>query len=197
MPQSHYDNIAKHYEGVMRPLERWFLGRLRERALNNIPEQSLTLEVGAGTGLNFNYYSPAASGVASELSVEMLRIAAEKPRPEKVSLVRNDAEQLPFRDGAFDAVFSTLVLCSVSSPEKALAEMRRVVRPGGIVVLLEHVRPTGPLGVFFDVLNLVTVPLFCDHVNRRTADLAKVAGFKSVNENRSHLGIFNLIRCSN
>jgi len=197
MPQSHYDNIAKQYEAVMRPLESWFLGRLRERALNNIPEQSLTLEVGAGTGLNFNYYSPAARGVASELSVEMLRIAAEKSRPEKISLVQNDAEQLPFRDGAFDAVFSTLVLCSVSSPEVALTEMRRVVRAGGLVVLLEHVRPNNPLGVVFDALNRITVPLFCDHINRRTGDLARAAGFKSVDENRSNLGIFNLIKCSN
>ncbi|HEY9503695.1 MAG TPA: hypothetical protein VIR01_18805, partial [Pyrinomonadaceae bacterium] len=68
---------------------------------------------------------------------------------------------------------------------------------GGIVVLLEHVRPNGPLGIFFDALNLVTVPLFCDHVNRRTADLARAAGFSSVNEHRSNLGVFNLIRCSN
>jgi len=197
MPQAHYDNIAEYYESVMRPLERWFLGRLRERALKKIPEQSLTLEVGAGTGLNFNYYVPAARGVASELSGEMLRIAAEKQRPEKILLVQNDAERLPFRNGAFDVVFSTLVLCSVSSPDVALNEMRRVVRAGGLVVLLEHVRPNNVLGVMFDALNLITVPLFCDHVNRRTADLARAAGFTRVEESRSNLGIINLITCQN
>ena len=197
MVQAHYDNIAGRYESVMRPLERWFLSRLREKALSSIPEDALTLEVGAGTGLNFNYYASEARGVASELSIEMLRIAAGKHRPQNISLVQNDVERLPFRDGTFDAVFSTLVLCSVNSPEEALTEMRRVVRSGGLVVLLEHVRPTGGLGVFFDVLNVITVPLFCDHVNRQTADLARAAGFRSVSENRSKLGIINLITCGN
>jgi ubiquinone/menaquinone biosynthesis C-methylase UbiE len=197
MAQARYDNIASWYESVMRPLERWFLNRLREKALSSIPEDALTLEVGAGTGLNFNHYASEARGVASELSFEMLRIAAGKHRPQNVSLVQNDAEKLPFRDDTFDAVFSTLVLCSVESPENALAEMRRVVRPGGRVVLLEHVRPTGALGILFDLLNLITVPLFCDHVNRQTAELARAAGFRSVNETRSKLGIINLITCAN
>lgn len=197
MAQAHYDNIARRYETVMRPLERWFLSRLREKALSNIPGGALTLEVGAGTGLNFNYYASGARGVASELSIEMLRIAAEKHRPQNISLVQNDVERLPFRDGTFDAVFSTLVLCSVDSPENALAEMRRVVRSGGLVVLLEHVRPTGGLGKVFDLLNLISVPLFFDHLNRQTADLARAAGFRSVNESRSNLGIINLITCAN
>ena len=197
MAQPHYDKIATSYDRIIGPLERWFLSRLRENALSNIPRNALTLEVGTGTGLNFRYYPSEGRGIATELSFEMLRIAAERVRPPKISLVQSDAEDLPFENGVFDAVFSTLVLCSVNSPEKALAEMRRVVRPGGIIVLLEHVRPNGPLGIFFDVFNLVTVPLFCDHVNRRTGDLARVAGFKSVTENRSKLGIFNLIRCSN
>jgi len=197
MARPHYDKIATSYDGAIRPLERWFLSRLREEALSYIPGNALSLEVGTGTGLNFRYYSSGARGIASELSFEMLRIAAEKDRPPKISFVQNDAEDLPFKDGAFDAAFSTLVLCSVNSPGKALAEMRRVVRHGGIVVLLEHVRPNGPLGIFFDVLNLVTVPLFCDHVNRRTADLARVAGFSSVSEHRSKFGVFNIITCSN
>ena len=197
MAQPHYDKIAISYDRIIGPLERWFLSRLRENALSNIRGNALTLEVGAGTGLNFRYYPPGVRGIASELSFEMLRIAAKKVRPPTISLVQSDAQDLPFKNGVFDAVFSTLVLCSVDSPEKALAEMRRVVRPGGIIVLLEHVRPNGPLGIIFDLLNLVTVPLFCDHVNRRTGDLARVAGFKSVTENRSKLGIFNLIRCSN
>ena len=98
-------------------------------------------------------------------------------------------------DAAFDAAFATLVFCSVASPAKALAELRRVVRSGGTVVLLEHVRPGGILGLLFDFLNLFTSTLFEDHINRRTAKTASEVGLEVVKVERSRLGIINLITC--
>ena len=195
MTTARYDSVAQYYEGIMRPFERWFLVGLREKTLRQLPAGARLLEIGAGTGLNFIYYPEDARGVASELSVEMLKRANEKERPRGVSLLQNCAEDLPFQDASFDAAFATLVFCSVGSPVKALAEVRRVVRPGGTVVLLEHVRPGGVLGLVFDFLNLFTSTLFDDHINRRTAKNASDAGLEVVKVEQSKLGIINLITC--
>ena len=195
MSKARYDDVAQYYEGVMRPFERWVIPGLRQAVLRRIPAGSRILEVGAGTGLNFVHYKVDATGVASEFSREMIKIAREKPRPGGVALLQNCAEHLPFQDASFDAAFATLVFCSVASPVKALGELRRVVRSGGTVVLLEHVRPGGVLGPLFDFLNLFTSRLFDDHINRQTAKTASDVGLEVVKVERSRLGIINLITC--
>jgi phosphatidylethanolamine/phosphatidyl-N-methylethanolamine N-methyltransferase len=195
MPLTTYDQIAYRYDTSMRRFERWWLGDLRAQTLSLLPPNSKILEVGAGTGLNFVLYPPGTSGAATEKSQEMLRFAREKPRPPQVSLVQNCAEELPFSDSSFDAAFATLVFCSVASPVKAFDELRRVVRKGGLVILLEHVRPNGLLGPLFDALNFVAQPLFEDHFNRRTADIAHAAGLEVVDVRKHAWGIVNLITC--
>lgn len=192
--QARYDSVAQYYEGVMSPLQRWGLAGLRAAALSQLPEGRI-LEIGAGTGLNFVHYPPDAHGVATEFSREMLKIASTKTRPPRVQLLQNRAEDLPFKTHSFDAAFATLVFCSVESPLQAFAELRRVVRPGGTVVLLEHVRPRGILGPLFDLLNVLTVRLFDDHVNRRTAKLVSEAGLEVVEVKSRLLGVVNLIKC--
>lgn len=190
-----YDDIAPHYDRAMRPLDRWFLARLRATALRCLPERARILELGAGTGLNFAFYPTDIAGVATEPSTGMLRIAQEKERPKGVRLVQSCAEGLPFKNNSFDAAFATLVFCSLAEPAHAFAELRRVVKSGGTVVLLEHVRPTGLLGPVFDLLNLITVPLFDDHFNRRTAKAAEAAGLEVVKVEKRLLGVINLIAC--
>lgn len=192
-----YDRMAGHYDRAIAPLERIFLARLRAEALHELPTESRILEVGAGTGLNFPFYPHGAHGVASEFSCEMLKIARGKNRPSSVHLVQTSAEQLPFPNASFDAAFATLVLCSLPSPQNAFMELRRVVRPGGQIVLLEHVRPKGLLGYVFDALSLLTVALFDDHFNRRTAQEASRAGLQLLRVERRMLGIVNLIVCRN
>ncbi len=214
-PPAHiYDACAPHYDRAIRPLERLLLRRLRAatlQALTNGNKRNSDagdgssdgsndsivrlLEIGAGTGLNFAHYPHGAHGAATELSREMLRRAREKARPAGVCLVQNSAEALPFADDSFDAAFATLVFCSVASPQKAFAELRRVVRAGGRVVLLEHVRPPGPLGHLFDALSFFTVRLFEDHFNRRTAEEARRAGLHLLKVERHALGIVQLIIC--
>lgn len=191
-----YDRFASRYDRAMRPMERMGLSRLRARVLAEIPEGARVLEVGAGTGLNFPFYPRACTPACVEPSREMLlRAGSKSDMPSGALLVQARAEELPFGGGAFDAAFATLVFCSVASPASAFAELRRVVRVGGRVALLEHVRPWNPLGYVFDALTKLTVPLFEDHFNRRTAEEARRAGLKVERVENHLLGIVQLIVC--
>jgi ubiquinone/menaquinone biosynthesis C-methylase UbiE len=191
-----YDRFAWYYDRAMRPLERLGLTRMRARVLAEMPEGARVLEVGAGTGLNFPFYPRACEPACVEPSREMIvRARAKAERPEGALLVQARAEELPFSENTFDAAFATLVFCSVASPARAFAELRRVVRGGGRVALLEHVRPRGPLGYAFDALNLLTVPLFEDHFNRRTSEEARRAGLRVERVENHLLGVVQLIVC--
>jgi ubiquinone/menaquinone biosynthesis C-methylase UbiE len=191
-----YDRVAPLYDRWMRPVERAGLARLRAAALALMPEGGRLLEVGAGTGGNFPFYPKGARAACAEPSREMLLRAQVKPeRPAGAALFQAVAEALPFADDTFDAAFATLVFCSVASPEGAFAELRRVVRRGGRVALVEHVRPRGAFGYAFDALSLLTVPLMGDHFNRRTADLARRAGLEVSRVENHLLGVVQLIVC--
>ena len=188
-----YDKLAAGYDRKIAPLEQRFLSRWRKEALALLPENSAILEIGAGTGLNFKFYPRCRRAVASEISGRMLLYAKEKTTA--IDLVQADAQILPFGANTFDAAFATLVFCSIPDPKKAFAELRKVVRPGGRVVLLEHVRPKGLLGYLFDLVNIFTSALIEDHFNRRTAKLAEDAGMKVVEIRTKAFGIVNLIVC--
>src|SRR3954453_5319496 len=109
-----YEKLAPRYDQALAPFERWFLARWRADVFRELPSDSRILEVGAGTGLNFRYYSTDGRGVATDLSREMIKCARHKAeRPAGVALVQCRAEQLPFADAVFDAAFATLVFCSV------------------------------------------------------------------------------------
>lgn len=190
-----YDKFAKSYDKALAPLEKRFLSRWRRETLSFLPENARILEIGAGTGANFSFYPKSKRAVASEISAKMLEIANRKTS--RIELIQADAENLPFAADSFDAAFATLVFCSIPAPENAFAELKRVVAPGGKIVLLEHVRPNGLVGYFFDFLNIFTVALFEDHFNRRTAKLAENAGLKILEVKQKAFGIVNLIVCGN
>ena len=192
-----YDRLAPHYDSKIAPLERKFLERLRREAIEALPAGDGILELGAGTGLNFQFYHPHTHGVATEPSTQMLRIAVQKEKPQGLCLVQSCGEHLPFADGSFDSALATLVMCSVKSPELVFRELRRVVTLGGQILLLEHVRPDGILGLAFDLGNLLTVPLFGDHLNRRTVEYTRNAGLKVTSVKKTGWGILNLITCEN
>jgi ubiquinone/menaquinone biosynthesis C-methylase UbiE len=188
-----YDKFAARYDRAIAPLERRFLSRWREETLSRLPADSTILEIGAGTGLNFRFYPECRSAVASEISCEMLKLA--KTRTASIDLIQADAQSLPFGANTFDAAFATLVFCSIPEPDKAFAEIIRILRPNGRLVLLEHVRPNGLPGYLFDFINLFTVAFMEDHFNRRTAVLAEAAGLKIVEIRTKAFGIVNLIVC--
>ena len=190
-----YDKFAKGYDRVFAPFEKRFLSKWREETLSYLPENASILEIGAGTGANFKFYPVSEHAVASEISLEMLGFARQKTN--EIRLVQADAETLPFAANSFDAAFATLVFCSIPKPENAFAELRRVVKPHGKIILLEHIRPNGLLGFLFDFLNIFTVALIEDHFNRRTAKLAADSGLRILEVKRKAFGIVNLIACEN
>lgn len=188
-----YDKFAKYYDRAFAPLERLGLSRMRREAIELLPTDSVLLEIGCGAGANFEFYPPCSLAVSSELSIGMLHQA--RPKRFENHLIQADAQSLPFGENEFDAAFATLVFCSIPQPETAFAELRRVLRHGGKLVLLEHVRPDGILGPAFDLLNIATVTLADDHFNRRTAETAEAAGFRIVEVRKKLAGVVNLIVC--
>lgn len=190
-----YDSFARFYDLFFYPLERLGLSRLRRETLSLLPKDGSVLEIGCGSGANFAYYPDWRLAISTDISLQMLKIAKRKRR--RNLIVNCNAEHLPFANAEFDAAFSTLVFCSIPDPLAAFGELRRVVKPGGMIVLLEHVRPPGTLGKIFDYLNKASVRLIDDHFNRRTARTAAEAGLE-VKDVRSKLaGIINLIICQN
>jgi SAM-dependent methyltransferase len=101
------------------------------------------LELGAGTGLNLRHYPDGVDLVVSEPDPAM-RARLEKRAAGRATVIAAGAEELPFPDDSFDTVVSTLVLCTVADPDAALAEVRRVLAPGGRLLLIEHVRAEAP-----------------------------------------------------
>lgn len=139
------------------------------------------LEVGVGTGKNFSCYPPGITVTGVDLSPRMLERAARRARDDgaSVNLAEMDVQQLAFPDNTFDTIFATFVFCSVPDPVRGLAEVRRVCRAGGRLILLEHVRPQSSFkGFLFDILNHLTVRLTGANINRRTPENLKKAGWK-------------------
>jgi ubiquinone/menaquinone biosynthesis C-methylase UbiE len=140
------------------------------------------LEIGAGTGLNLPRYGEAARVVAVEPEPTMARMASVRGREAAahVGVLRGVAEALPFRDGAFDAVVACYVLCSVADPASAIAELRRVLRPGGPLRVYEHVRSGDPRWARVqDLITPVWHRFGCNcHPNRNTGALLEAGGFE-------------------
>jgi ubiquinone/menaquinone biosynthesis C-methylase UbiE len=105
------------------------------------------LEIGVGTGFNFPYYPAAVSSITATDPVDGMLTRARRRAAgtgTQVTTARASAEALPFEDESFDTVVASLVLCSVDDQDRALAEIRRVLRPGGRYLFMEHVRSDDP-----------------------------------------------------
>jgi ubiquinone/menaquinone biosynthesis C-methylase UbiE len=179
-----WNRQARFYDLLTAPMER-MLGFAPARAwLFERAAKGRVLEVGAGTGKNLPYYGEGAVVVATDLSPGMLGRAAGKTggRMANVRFVVTDAEDLAFKDGVFDAVVASFVFCTVPDPVRGLSEARRILRDGGEVVLLEHLRPEGWRGRLFDFLDPLASRLMGPHINRRTLDNIRKARLVVVEE---------------
>ncbi|MCL4370281.1 MAG: class I SAM-dependent methyltransferase [Chloroflexi bacterium] len=173
--------FAATYDLVTRAGESGVLSRLRPLVAGEAT--GTVLEIGAGTGANFPYYQQAEKIVAAEPDPFMLRRAAKRARSLGLDVEFHQAvaEALPFPDASFDTVVATLVFCTVAGPARALAEVRRVLKPGGTFRFIEHVRAKGATAGVQDLLTPVWEQFGAGcHLNRRTVGAIKAAGFEIV-----------------
>jgi ubiquinone/menaquinone biosynthesis C-methylase UbiE len=174
IPQARFfDEISTRADGEgFDQVRRALIGDLEGRVL----------EIGGGTGAMFPYYGPRARVEAIEPEREFLAIAAERAARTdgRVRVTEGDGMALGFADRSFDAVVFGMVLCSVPSMERALAEAFRVLKPGGKLRALEHVRSTQPLsGIAMDLFNPIWLRLNKQgcNLNRRPREGIVQAGF--------------------
>lgn len=176
-----YDRIARFYDAFEAPMD--LLGGRRRRARTAGAATGHTLEVGVGTGRNLDPYPPDVELTGIDISPAMLARARRRAQRTGRSAQMDvaDVEQLPYPAASFDTVVATCVFCSVPDPVSGPREVARVVRPGGQVRLLEHVRPRNRLlGWLADRLSPLVQRLVGPAVNRRTEDNIRAAGLELV-----------------
>ena len=185
-----YDESAGRYDSQIGFFERLLFGGGREWVCSQARGE--VLEIAFGTGRNLPFYPKEVSLTGVDLSPKMLEIARARARKLGVGadLRVADAQALPFPDEAFDTVVMTLSLCTIPDDSKAVAEASRVLRPGGCLLLLEHVRsPVLPVRAIQRVLDPLFVRFGADHLLREPLDHLEDAGLEVEQLERSKWGI--------
>ena len=171
--------FALTYDRQMAKTEKAQLSALRRSLL--AAASGDVLEIGGGTGANLPFYRPEAGSLTiTEPETAMVRRLERRAREQapQAKILRAPAEDLPFEDGTFDTVVSTLVLCGVSDQPRALRQLRRVLRPGGQLLFVEHVRSDDPqLARHQDRMNWMCQLVVCCDCNRPTLTSIEEAGF--------------------
>ncbi len=177
-----YDNQISFFERV------WFAGGrewLCSRATGDV------LEVGVGTGRNLPFYPESVRITAIDLSPAMLEIARGRAAELAIAadLTEGDAEALAFEDNRFDTVVCALCLCSIPHPDRAVAEMVRVLKPGGTMLLLDHIGSSWPpIYAAQWLLERITKRSAGEHFTRRQLPLVTSAGLEIVDTQRLKAG---------
>jgi ubiquinone/menaquinone biosynthesis C-methylase UbiE len=186
----YWDRSARTYDRQMAFAERRLFADTRAWLCGQATGE--TLEVAIGTGLNLPFYPAAVRLTGVEWSGLMLAGARRRAHDLglNVDLLQGDAQALSFPDGRFDTVVCTFALCSISDDRAALAEMARVLRPGGLLLLADHVVASSwPLRLLQALMDAVSVPLYDEHYRRRPLPLVRALGFDIERHDRFRLGI--------
>ena len=193
-----YDDIAPTWDQRQGFVERTLMGQPMRKALAGRLRGDV-LEIGTGTGptlrlLAGNHDVTSFTGVdLSEGMLDQARAHASA-LPYPVTLRQMDAQHLDFPDATFDSVTTSLTLCTVPDPERALREMARVCRPEGTIVLLEHVQARNPLVAgMLKLLSPLQERMLGCHLDRRTDRLVCDLGFRVEHESPRFFGVFHLI----
>ncbi len=184
------DKSARSYDRRMGIWERALLGGGREWVCSQAEGE--VLEIAVGTGRNLPFYSPDVRLTGIELSPEMLAIARRRVEGDArgVDLRLGDAQALEMENESFDTVTCTLSLCTIPDDRAAVREAHRVLRPGGRLLLLEHVRsPLRPVRAIQRLLGPLMLRFEADHLLREPLDYLEGEGFELERVERSKWGI--------
>jgi ubiquinone/menaquinone biosynthesis C-methylase UbiE len=186
----YWDKHAASYDRQMQFADRYFLGDSRAWVCSQAAGR--TLEVAIGTGLNLAFYPADTELAGVDLSPAMLaqarRGAADLGRT--VDLREADALALPFPDASFDTVVCTFGLCAVSDDRRAVGEAVRVLRPGGLLLLADHIEGSAwPVRAIQRLAEIVTVPSQGEHFLRRPLRHVEAEGLEVVRRERFKLGV--------
>ncbi len=189
-----YDRFSKFYNLFEKPMEIGVLNKLRKELIQDL--KGNILEVGVGTGKNLKYYNSKAKVTGIDISPGMLGKAyleLNKLGNKNIELKEMDAQNMEFKDNKFDYVLCTFVLCSVPNPIKVLEEMKRVVKPSGKVLMIEHMLSEHLLlAIFEHIHNPLTKFLLGVNIDRKTIENIKKSGLKISRED--NLMLFDVFK---
>ena len=194
-----YDELAPDWDRREGFAERFLIGDALRAALAGCLRGDV-LELGSGTGATLQRLDwengRVTSFTATDLSAGMLAQARQRPEVDgrPVAFEEVEATTLPYPDDSFDTVTTSLTLCTVPDPERTLREMSRVTRPGGRIVILEHVRAPNPLlaGMQRILTPLQERHMGC-HLDRPTDELVREMGFSIERHERRFFSVFRLM----
>ena len=190
----YWDKKSQSYDREMRFFERVLFGDSRDWACSQASGD--VLEVAVGTGLNFDAYPSDVRLTGIDLSDEMLEIARNRARDlgREVVLQQGDAHALSFDDATFDTVVCTFGLCAIPDIDLALDEMTRVLRPGGRLILVDHVASSSRVARGVQrALETVTVPMASEHFLRRPLTKVTQRAFTIERAERFKLGLIERV----
>ena len=188
--QAAWDKQASTYDRQMRLFDRLLFKDSRHWVCSQATGD--VLEVAIGTGLNLEHYPADIRLTGIELSPGMLRLARERAveLEREVDLREGDAHQLDFADGSFDTVVCTFSLCAIPNHDQAVAEMHRVLKPGGLLLLVDHVESPNLFGRAVQRLaEVVTVRMGGEHFRRRPLNVVLAEGLTIERRERFGLGL--------
>ena len=191
--QNKWDRASRTYD---------FFAAVDDKRLGSEKEQLLakargkTLHVAAGTGNDFKFFPVGMDIVSIDISPKMLERAKIKAAAYKgsIELREADVHNLDYPEATFDTVTTVFTFCSVPNPIAGLQELHRVLKPGGQILMLEHVRSTaiGPIGIMMDLMTQLTRQ-FGPELNRDTVGNVQKAGFRLRRVENAYLDIVKMI----
>jgi ubiquinone/menaquinone biosynthesis C-methylase UbiE len=195
-----YDKFSRFYDTFETHVEKRKFGKWRNEVFEMIPAGSFILEVGIGTGKNLPYYGKGINVIGIDFSKGMLEKARErvKAHPEKkVSLLQMDVAMLDFPENYFDFVVSTFVFCTVPDPMAGFKEVKRVLKPDGKAIFLEHMRSASWFNnLFLYAMSGMSIPIIGTSMVRKTKLSIQESGFHIGEEKNLFSDIVKLLVCS-